>query len=70
MNEKEVQDYINRLITLQKNGVPEIDHAETDNILCEIIAQLRLLIYHLLTIKVLDIKNIFVSLQSNKNRDY
>ena len=41
MNEKEVQDYINRLITLQKNGDPEIDHAETDNILCEIIAQLR-----------------------------
>ena len=40
MNEKEVQDYINRLITLQKNGDPEIDHAEADNILCEIIAQL------------------------------
>lgn len=40
MNEKEVQDYINRLITLQKNGDPEIDHVEADNILCEIIAQL------------------------------
>lgn len=40
MNEKEVQDYINRLITLQKNGDPEIGHAEADNILCEIIAQL------------------------------
>ena len=40
MNEKEVQDYINRLITLQKNGDPEIDHAEADNILCKIITQL------------------------------
>lgn len=46
MNEKEVQDYINRLITLQKNGDPEIDHPEADNILCEIIAQLGLVTVH------------------------
>lgn len=40
MSEKEQQEYINRLIMLQKEGDIECAHSAADGILCEILEKL------------------------------
>lgn len=40
MSEKEQQEYINRLIELQKEGDIECAHSAADRVLCEILEKL------------------------------
>lgn len=40
MNEKELNDYITRLVKLRDNNDTEIAHIAADNILCEILEKL------------------------------
>lgn len=40
MNEKEQQEYIDRLIELQQGNDPECNHSAADGILCEILEKL------------------------------
>ena len=40
MSEKEQQEYINRLIELQKEGDIECAHSAADGILCEVLEKL------------------------------